>query len=122
MSTSLSMMVTSTSRASSDWLTTWPKRPNPIISTLPDCPEAGSTPSIDAARRRLAPRVARIAKGVSAIDSTTTAVIALLTSPGITPADCAAEYSTNANSPPWAISTARSIASAWPARSTRATA
>ncbi|KAG0931863.1 hypothetical protein G6F31_016680 [Rhizopus arrhizus] len=40
------MMVTSTSRASSDWLATWPKRPKPISSTLPDRPSASSTPSM----------------------------------------------------------------------------
>ena len=115
------MMVTSTSRDSSAWLTTWPKRPKPMISTLPDSPCASSTPSADAlAWTAVNRRIASTTSGVNAIDRTTIAVRLALAVPSITPAACAAENSTNANSPPWAINTARSSASAWLLRMVRA--
>jgi hypothetical protein len=66
-STSVSMIETSTPRASSDWLATWPKRPKPMISTLPVRPSA-------ARRRRATARPPAAAgssdhaSGVSAID------------------------------------------------------
>ena len=49
--------------------------------------------------------------GVSTIDSTTMAVRLALTAASMTRAAAAAENSTKANSPPWAINTARSSAS-----------
>ena len=118
---SLSMMVTSTSRASSDWLITWPNRPKPMISTLPDSPSGASTPSSDGSALG-ANRCRTITNsGVSAIDSTTMLVRLALTVASMTPLAAAAANSTNANSPPCAISTARSSASAWLLRVMRAT-
>ena len=121
MSMSLSMMVTSTPRASSAWLATWPKRPKPITSTLPSSPLASSTPSIERTRRGMKRRATSTTSGVSTIDSTMMAVRLALTWALIRPTDAAAAYSTNANSPPWAISTARSSASPCGLRITRAT-
>ena len=60
--------------------------------------------------------------GVNAIDSTTMAVMLALISGVITCCASACANSTKANSPPCAISTARSIASAWLLLARRATA
>lgn len=82
-----------------------------MISTLARRSCAASTPSSDTlggGRSRWA--TTRIS-GVSAIDSTTMAVMLALTSVLITPSFCASAYSTKANSPPCIISSARSKAS-----------
>ena len=115
------MMDTSTPRASSAWLATWPKRPKPIISTLPPSPSGASTPSVSGAACGSSQRSAPTASGVSAIDRITTAVSTAFMGPSMMPAPCAAVYSTKANSPPCAISTVRCTASAWRARNSRAT-
>ena len=115
------MIVTSTSRASSAWLMTCPKRPKPMISTLPLCPATSSTPSSDGFAFGSRRRTAISTSGVSTIESTTTAVRFALNSAPMTPALAAAANSTNANSPPWAISTARSSASRWLVRRSLAT-
>ena len=61
-------------RASSDWLTTWPKRPKPMISTLPCRSSAVSTPSIDCSSSGSSQRSANTPSGVSAIERITMAV------------------------------------------------
>ncbi len=128
MSVSFSMMVTSTPRASSDWQAIWPKRPKPITSTLP----VTSSPAAAAAMMLWMPRMScgglagssqrsdSMASGVRAIDRMTAAVSSALTCAAMMPLAAAAAYSTKANSPPWAISRARSSASGWRARATRA--
>ena len=84
------MMVMSAPRASGPWLTICPKRPKPMMSTLPQESCTASTPSSDRAGARASRRCASTASGVSAIDTTTTAVMRALTCPLITPCDCAA--------------------------------
>ncbi|MCY1513332.1 hypothetical protein D9M68_478240 [compost metagenome] len=108
-------------RASAPWMAICPKRPKPITSTLPASSSAFSTPSIEACAVGAKRRCASTTSGVSAIDSTTTAVMLALTVGLMTLAASADENSTKANSPPCAISTARSSASAGELLASRAT-
>ncbi len=101
------MIDTSMPRASSEWHTTCPKRPKPITSTLPSSPSAFSTPSKDSSALGSTHfRPSRV-MGVSAIDTMTIAVKVALLPAVMMPALAAAAYSTKANSPPCANSTAR---------------
>ena len=101
------MRLTSTPRASSDWLATWPKRPKPITSTLPCRPAGSSTPSVSTGITGNRRRVAIRTTGVSTIERMTAAVATAFSRASITPAETAAPYRTKANSPPWANSAAR---------------
>ncbi|MDT4872522.1 hypothetical protein FQZ97_1077080 [compost metagenome] len=115
------MMVSVAPRASTPWLAIWPTRPKPMINTLALRSLTASTPSIETSAGDAKRLCSSTVSGVSAMDSTTMAVMLALTTGSITPAASAAANSTKANSPPWAISTARSSASACELRASRAT-
>ena len=78
---SLSMIETSMPRASSGWLATWPKRPKPMISTLP----LQASARLDAVHRLLRLRQQPAQRdhdqsGVSTIEMITVAVRIALSS------------------------------------------
>ena len=105
--------------AISGWLAICPKRPKPISSTLPVSPSGFSTPASDCTGFGTS-LSSMVENGVSTIEMITVAVKMALSSPVSSPPAVAVVNSTKANSPPCAISTARSSASALPLPSTRA--
>ena len=116
------MMVMSAPRSSAACVTICPTRPKPITSTLPHRSCAASTPSIDSGAGRARRLCSATISGVKAIDSTMMAVMVALISGVMTRCDKACAYSTKANSPPCAMTMARSSASARLLLAKRATA
>ena len=68
------MIDTSVPRASNAWLATWPKRPQPITSAVPERFSARSMPSKDCVSMRTIRSATTASSGVSAIEMITAAL------------------------------------------------